>query len=666
MKRALTFLFFFQAFCVFAQDVSQPPKWKSYSWDDDRKPYTLTAAEKKKGAVIIKDKRIIEIYFDQDGKKSEVNEYYTKHVIVSLNSDNAIEEYNTVYIPMTGVTAVVDLHARFISKTGKIVNFDTSGVKNVENYNNHGPFKIFALEGIEKGGEMEYLYTIKKPYSLWGTETYRSPYDYRQITLDILAPSHLKFAAKSYNGLPDPETDEDAVKKNVLHMEADSIIGFEDELYSSGDAAYPRVEYKLAYNLSQDRKKRMYTWNDASESYYRVVTDVAENEKRMCEALYKRMDVDMLSDETEKIRKIESYMKTHFTVREDASGPKFETVTGILQTHLADELGIMRMYWQIFDIAGVKKEIVLTSDRYDKQFDGDFDSWTYLEHFLMYFPGENKYIAPSEQFSRFGFPTSNWIAQDGLFIREVELGGVKNGIGTIKHIDATDYKASTYGLYANVTLDLEKGMSNVHMKDTYTGFAASNIQPYYSYLSVEDRRNDVNEILKNTAADAKPKNTTVKGYNSDDTLYYQPFSIEADYSTNAFLEKTCDKYIFKVGELIGMQTEMYQPQQRRTDIEVVFPCNYHREIRFEIPKGYRVTNLDALNMDVHHDNDSTKTRNEDFVSSYRVEGNMVIVTVDETYRVTHLPKSMIEEYKKVVNASADFNKICVYFEKDVQ
>jgi hypothetical protein len=392
------------------------------------------------------------------------------------------------------------------------------------------------------------------------------------------------------------------------------------------------------------------------------VNDATPQERGMCEALYKRMDVDMLANETEKIRKIESYLKTHFTVREDASGDKYERITGIIQTHLASEFGILRLYYTLFDIAGVKRELVLTSDRFNKQFDGDFDSWTYLQHFLIYFPRSEGYVVPSEQFYRFGFATPEWMSQDGLFIKEVELLGQKSAVGTIKHIDGTDWTQSTYGLYANINFDLNTGVSNLHMKQTYTGYAASFIQPYFPFLGTEDRRDAVKELLKNASTDAKPKNLNVTGYNSDDTLFRQPFSVEADYSTNSFLEKTCDKYIFKVGEVIGMQVEMYQASERRTDMELQYPHSFHREITFEVPVGYRVTNLQALNMDVHHDQDSIRTM--EFVSSYKQEGRKVIVTVNESYRQTHYPKAIYEDFRKVINASADFNKIVVYFEKE--
>jgi hypothetical protein len=661
MRKLLILLLLLSAQTSFAQRAPRP-EWKKYSWEEDRKPYTLTDAEKKKSAIVLKDHRIIEIFFDGEGAKSEANTYYTKHVIVRVNSDNAIEEYNKVYIPMLGVTEVVDLQARFISKEGKVITFDKSHVKDVENYDNHGPYKIFALEGVELGGEVEYIYTVKKPFRMFGTEMYRSSYDYREISLDIVAPSHLKYDAKSYNGLPNPEEMDRNDDKNGLHFTADSIPGFEDEVYSSQDASYPRVEYKLAYNLSNSRKKRLYTWNDAADAYFKVVNDATSSEKRMCEALYQRMDISSMDNEEKKIRKIESYMKTHFTVRKDAEGDRYERITGILQFKLASQLGIMRVYYALFEVAGIRQEIVMTSDRFNKQFDGDFDSWTYLQNFLLYFPDTKGFIAPTETFYRYGFAPPSWCAQDGLFIRAVSLGGEVSGVGTVKEIGTTDWQQSISGLYANISLNFEERKATLHAKQSYTGYSAAFIQPFYSFMSAEDRRETMEEIVKNSAEDAKPKNLRVTGYNSEDTLYNLPFAVEADYTTNTLIEYACGHYIFKVGEVIGPQVEMYQTQQRRTDMVLANPHGFHREIRFDIPAGYRVTNLEALNMNVAQlDKDSVPTM--EFKSSYRQEENTVIVTVEENYRKTFYPKSVYDDFRNVINASADFNKIVVYFEK---
>ena len=52
-----------------------------------------------------------------------------------------------------------------------------------------------------------------------------------------------------------------------------------------------------------------------------------------------------------------------------------------------------------------------------------------------------------------------------------------------------------------------------------------------------------------------------------------------------------------------------------------------------------------------------------FVSNYEVAGNQVIIHIYETYKRTQYPLSQFEDFKKVINASADFNKVVLVLEK---
>jgi len=52
-----------------------------------------------------------------------------------------------------------------------------------------------------------------------------------------------------------------------------------------------------------------------------------------------------------------------------------------------------------------------------------------------------------------------------------------------------------------------------------------------------------------------------------------------------------------------------------------------------------------------------------FNSSYQVEGNVVKITILEEYRRTYYPLSQFEDFKKVINAAADFNKVALVLEK---
>lgn len=52
-----------------------------------------------------------------------------------------------------------------------------------------------------------------------------------------------------------------------------------------------------------------------------------------------------------------------------------------------------------------------------------------------------------------------------------------------------------------------------------------------------------------------------------------------------------------------------------------------------------------------------------FISSYKLNGNELKVKIHEFYSVTDYPISMFEAFKKVINASADFNKVVLVLEK---
>src|SRR5215467_10028800 len=83
----------------------------SYDWDAQPKPHTLSASELSNKIVGIKDKRILEYTYD-DAKKTDLVMYYTKHVIVKVNSPEGIEEFNKIYLPVSGTLDVVKIKAR--------------------------------------------------------------------------------------------------------------------------------------------------------------------------------------------------------------------------------------------------------------------------------------------------------------------------------------------------------------------------------------------------------------------------------------------------------------------------------------------------------------------------------------------------------------------------
>jgi hypothetical protein len=168
----------------------------------------------------------------------------------------------------------------------------------------------------------------------------------------------------------------------------------------------------------------------------------------------------------------------------------------------------------------------------------------------------------------------------------------------------------------------------------------------------------INEIIKQIAPDAVIKSS--KAFVSN-TGQGNNFVVDVDFQSNHFLEKAGPRILFKAGELIGRQIEMYRDDERTTVVENEFNRKYYRTIRIHIPKGYRIKNADNLKFDIaYRDRDLVPFL---FKSDYAIKDNVLEITIDEYYKEIYAPLSRYEDFRKVVNAAADFNKITLVLEK---
>ncbi len=137
----------------------------------------------------------------------------------------------------------------------------------------------------------------------------------------------------------------------------------------------------------------------------------------------------------------------------------------------------------------------------------------------------------------------------------------------------------------------------------------------------------------------------------------KPLVINSSFKNTEMIERAGNKILFKVGAVIGPQVEMYQEKPR----QLPFAHVLNRKIILNIPDGYNVKNLNDLNMNVEYKENGDTTMA--FVSSYFQTGNIITVLIGESYNKISYPVSEFEDFKKVINASADFNKVVLVFEK---
>ena len=135
----------------------------------------------------------------------------------------------------------------------------------------------------------------------------------------------------------------------------------------------------------------------------------------------------------------------------------------------------------------------------------------------------------------------------------------------------------------------------------------------------------------------------------------EPFVVSSKFKTESYLEQAGNSMLFKVGDLIGAQSELYQEEERVYEIENLNNRGYLRKISVTIPDGYKIQNADDIII-----NEQVNEKDKViylFQSKYEINGNKLNIVIDEFYDEIYYPKDSFESFRKVINAAADFNKV---------
>ena len=204
----------------------------TYDWEKKPKLHKLTDSEEQESSIALLKKVILE--FDSEEDSTEPKLYETKHTIIRVNDDKGIAQHNTVYIPMYDVKRLIDVKARTISPTGKVVLLNKDNIKDVSNVEEYGDFKIFAIEGAESNSEIEVLYTVEREFDIYGSETIQADYKIKEAQF-LFITGKLQSNVKAYRTLETFEAVKiDGTKGQVLTIK--DIPAMVDEEYATPKA----------------------------------------------------------------------------------------------------------------------------------------------------------------------------------------------------------------------------------------------------------------------------------------------------------------------------------------------------------------------------------------------------------------------------------------------
>lgn len=624
-------------------------------WVEKPLLHPMPASFLQASAVYLMDSRTF--YFKNEGK--DLLQYNYVYRLIKVTDDKGIEMFNKIYIPISRQLEISEIKARAITSTGKVIDVPADKIKEVEEEGRL--YKLFAMEGIDKGAEIEYSYVIKKSPGFFGSEIFQSKkVPYYQARVLIISPDYLQFSAKGNNGFK-------VVPDSVMNGErflagySENIQELDDEKYGLPDAYMQRVDFKLSFNLSSNKNVELYTWKEAARKVYSNLTTTTEKEKKAIVRFVNEANIPDGTNEEKTIALLEDYMKTTINADENLVGEDADDFEKIIKTTNATNFGITRFFIAMLTYKNIRYQAVFPSVRDKLPLDEDLANWNRLDDMLIYFPNTGKYAQPSAAIFRYPYVEPYWGGTKGFFLKGTTIGEVKTAIGKFDSIPLEPFEQHAQNMEVFARLDASGDSVIINCKQILKGYAAVSYRPIWAYLPKDKQEITIKDIIQNIAKSEHIENIITENTKLTDATDNKPLIISSTIYSAELLEKAGNKLLFKIGELIGSQVQMYQEKPRQLPAEVEYPHVLYRKIRFEIPAGYSVKNLNDLNIDIQHKNDNVVTMG--FVSNYLLTGNTLDVEVMETYRNIKYPLSEFETFKKVINAAADFNKVVLVLEK---
>lgn len=645
----LTFLLFSPA--LYCQSI-----YENYDWDPVPEKSASDTVKCVNGVAVTLERRITEVYANKDNVFEEISIFHKK---IRVESHDAIDEYNKIYVPISNVIQVLNIKARFIGPDGKVTEVPKESIRQVNNLENQGDFKTFVIEGAEVGGEIEYFYTLRKKFDPFGSIFIQSDIPKANVEVVFAYPSKLKYMIKSYNGFPDfIKTSDDSSGMTFQKAKIGYIPALKSEKYSNYTADLMRYEYTLAYN-NYHSLLRTYSWSKAAYRLYSNMYVTEKGEQKAINKLLKTID-PVNEPEINRVRAIENWVKSEITIS-DENGTLLP-LDKTLKQKQTNSFGATRLFVALFNNADIPIELVVTSDLTKRLFDPDFDSWNFLDKYLIWFPDLKEIMVPDDASYRLGIIPSSYQGNYGLFLHPISYNNTINTLAyDIKKVPEENFRDNTDSLMLKVDLNMDQLVLNAHIKRYITGDIAQTFQSFWSLVN-EDKHKDIIQSLFNMGTEnTKINNYTIKNTSPVD-IGVNPLIWTVDLTANSLVESAGNALIIKIGETIGEQEEIYQNSVRQLPVHMDELRNYYRKIEFTIPEGYKIANASDLKMKVEK-RDGGKISCA-FYSDYSISGNTLTIISREFYKKMDYPVSQYEDFRKVINASADFNKKTIVLTKE--
>lgn len=608
---------------------------------------TFTEDEVKYGdATIFEDNRLIEY--------KKYNREITKHRIIYIKTQEGLSDNNKIVIHIPEEGSLLELKARSISADGKVVELNKDNIKEMKNYYQGGNLKMFAIEGAEVGGQIEYSYTVRTPLYDSGKEILSMDYVTHHALIMVGCYSKFRIGSKSFNW----DCEED-VSTNLHIYEYKDIMPIAQEKYATPYANRVSVEHKLkgsVYGQTTFSNYRKVVAKKQVEFYTFEPKEINKAKKAL-----KSFNKEAYSGE-ELIKKVTVFLKKKYLYKEDFSKAEYENTLAVMKSGVGNDRGIIKLYCVILKYLDIEYEVLISANKYYNLLDPKYCSRHSLTEYLIYFPKYDSYLYPAHQIMQYNLIPSWLIGNKALVVTEF------NRSPKFVVIPDRDPEFNGTDLVIDVAIDLDDNSSVFSIKSFGTGLVSLSLNSAIYYSESEEEKE---KELENFISWRYPESEILEAALVDPEVWgdigaCDDFKCKREYTakvkSTSFYDVAGDKLLLKVGTLLGPQSELYSELERVQPITNSYNKSYRFNISIPIPDGYKYGG--AQNADINNDfTDADGNKIAGFSSTVKIEDNVIKIGIYEFYAKVSIDKEYYEQFRKIINSAADFNKAIILLEK---
>ena len=618
---------------VFSSSFSQVEEVKNYEWDANPKFDEIPKEFTSYPAVVLKDYRLYENRVGYYTYKA----FVVKHCAIKILTDEGINNFNKVSINKKYVKDYRDLKARVIKSNGKIEDLPSERIIEKDNSDE----KQFVFEGVEKGDIIEYYYVLKDFPDFSGVEYFQRVIPVLNGKFQINQIPNTRTYAYGYNGMTE------ASYSNNKIFKVKNLPAFKFEPNATNYANLAKVYYFT--------RQGSYDFQD----FYRDLNSYAEgsNAKSMIRKFISDLKLDDVSIPLdERLQKMDIYLKKNVELEYQANYKK------VFDDKKITSKMVLNLYKDVLDELKIKYKLMASTNKFEDRLDQVHIVPGTLSEIMIYLPESKKFLLPFDYWMPYGFASSVCINNEAvIFTYDSKYKAIYYDFVIVDSPSVDDNLIKTH---SEITLDDDMETVLVNKKMETNGYRSYNSRNIMKYISEEKVKDYVKEnVFQDVDVEIKEFTISNKDYecNYDNS---KPFTFDTKVQIKeAWIENAGNNYLISIGKVLGKQTDLYQEKERNYAIDLLYPKKYLHTINLNIPKGYSVKSVDNLVYSKQIKDNENKEVIGSFISTAKMEGNILKIFIEEFYNFTHLEKERYIEYRDLINTAFDFYKSSLVLSK---